>query len=260
MIVRSAGITVPGKVRASNQDNFFINGTFKQDPGQGTYAVEDDRDPEKNLFAVCDGMGGYEHGEQASFKALQVLKDYSIDHIFKDPGDYVAKANRAICEEIIGDSGESVGTTLAIMGTHNGKAFFCNVGDSRIYLVRKGMLEQISVDHTRAQSMVNAGIIDEDEAKNIKEAHILSQHLGIAEDEFLISPKIRKDFNMKAGDIFIICSDGLTTMVDDQDIEKIVKKNRRAEAKKIVVALLERALKRGGTDNISIIIVKVDQS
>ena len=259
MTITSAGITVPGKVRTNNQDNFYINGTFKPDPKRDKYAVEDDRDPEKNIFAVCDGMGGYEHGEQASFRALQVLSEEDIDQIFEDPGKYVTRANRAICEEIIKDSGESVGTTLALMGVRNAKAFFCNVGDSRIYLVRRGEMEQMSVDHTRAQSMVNAGIVDADEAKNIKEAHILSQHLGISEDEFLIAPDIRKDFTIKTGDIFVICSDGLTSMVEDRDICKLVRKNRKEEAKKIAVELVLRALKSGGTDNISVIVVKVDR-
>lgn len=258
MKISSAGITMPGKVREENQDNLYINGRYKSDPADQVFGLRDTRQRDTYIFAVCDGIGGFRHGEKASLKAMEVLEKHGAE-VFDAPEDYVERANLAICEEIARESGESVGTTLALLCLKGDEALFCNVGDSRIYLFREGDLKQISLDHTRARMMVDAGIVDADRARGMRESHIPSQHLGIRKEEFIIEAEIRRDVPVKSGDICVLCSDGINTMLEDEEIRSMLEEHKNDTAEDICRILVGKANDLGGRDNISAIVVKLEK-
>ena len=126
------------------------------------------------------------------------------------------------------------------------------VGDSRIYMMRSGMLQQISKDHTIVQQMVDSGAITKEEARTHKRRHILSQNIGIFPDELIIEPHFAEPIELKEGDVFPLCSDGLTDMVSDDAIRTILANNEDAEG------LVAAALENGGRDNVTVIVIKVN--
>ena len=133
-----------------------------------------------------------------------------------------------------------------------GRAVACNIGDSRIYMMRSGMLQQISKDHTIVQQMVDSGAITKEEARTHKRRHILSQNIGIFPDELIIEPHFAEPIELKEGDVFPLCSDGLTDMVSDDVIRTILANNEDAEG------LVAAALENGGRDNVTVIVIKVN--
>ena len=257
MKIESAGGTHVGKIRINNEDNFYINGYYKKDVTENIKAVEDDIDRLYYTYAICDGMGGESLGELASLRAMEVLKAYDSDNLQHLIKQFVDEANWKICREIEANSGKRIGTTIAMLNINQESAEICNVGDSRIYRFRKDRLEQLSQDHTRIQNMVEAGIITREEAETNKMRHILTQHLGIFPNEFVIEPYISKDIHLQKGDIFLLCSDGLTDMVGDFDLEKSIQTYSGESPKKIVHELVCQALEAGGKDNISVIVAKI---
>lgn len=243
-----------GKVRKNNEDNFFLNGYYKRN-------LELISDEKKALvlgggvFAVCDGMGGEEFGEKASLLAVETLKDYDYKDFEEYVSDYVDKANEKICRLITENAGKRSGTTLALLNIHNGIATGYNIGDSRIYLFRNRELKQISEDHTRVAQMVKMGILTKENASNHKERHVLTQHLGIFPDELLIEAYKSAEIGVCKNDIYLLCSDGLTDMLTDEEIDDIIK--NQLSAKKLARTLQEAALEKGGKDNVTVGIIKI---
>lgn len=257
MIIKSAGMTHIGKVRLKNEDNFYINKTYREDVDGNIKAAEDQGSRKHYTYAVCDGMGGESYGEIASINALKVLRAYDNHNIRKNLHKYVNAANEAICSISNSRRAGTTGTTLAMFVSDGITADLMNIGDSRIYRFRNGLLEKCSKDHTQAQDLIDAGIMSEDDVEKSKQSHILTQHLGISEDEFLIEPHISSNVELVRGDIFLLCSDGLTDMVTTSDIKEIIAVNCDDSPKNIVSRLIKRALDNGGKDNVTAIIVKV---
>ena len=159
-----------------------------------------------------------------------------------------------ICDEMLGKSGKRMGSTLAALYMDEGMAVGCNVGDSRIYFIRGGKLAQLSVDHTIVQQMVDMGVLTREEARVHKKKNIITKNIGIFPEEMLIEPHFTEPVSLQEGDMFLLCSDGLTDMVRDEEIEEILSK------KEITVqadALVKAALKNGGRDNVTVLLVKV---
>ncbi len=255
MKIESAGGTHIGKVRANNEDNFYINGYYKKNTEVSVKAAEDSIERDWYTYAVCDGMGGESRGEVASLMALEILEkqDQSNTAFFSE---YVQKANETICEEMRLCGGNRMGTTLALLHLKEGHAAFCNLGDSRIYRWREGTLTQLSRDHTRAEQLVRAGILSEKQARNSDQRHILTQHLGVFQEEFLLEPETGRDLVVRKKDIFLLSSDGLTDMLDDWELEALLTDYQDESPKKMVNELICRALDKGGRDNLSVIVVK----
>ena len=119
-------------------------------------------------------------------------------------------------------------------------------------MMRGGKLEQLSVDHTIVQQMVDSGALTKEEAKNHRKRHILSQNIGLFPDELIIEPYFTEPIVLKSGDIFLLCSDGLTDMVSDDAIRTILANNEDAEG------LVAAALEKGGRDNVTVVVIKVN--
>lgn len=242
-----------GKVRGNNEDNFFINGKFRKDVSSTYTLVKDCEKRSFGLYAVCDGMGGEECGEFASLTAVRELKHFFNKDFLADADKYIDKANKCVCDESAKKGGR-MGTTLAVLYIEDDKAFGFNVGDSRMYLYREGTLKRISKDHTHAQSLADMGLIGQDEVDSHKGAHKLTQHLGILPDEMIIEPFKTGEIKVLRGDVFIICSDGITDMLTDDGICRIVGKNKDAES--IAHELVDAALENGGKDNATVMVIK----
>lgn len=251
-----------GLVRGNNEDNFYFN---------GTYLTEENRDIPSALaencinplqfFAVCDGMGGEAFGEVASLIAVQTLAKYHemLDSITYHSMDkyvdmYIAEVNNLITEESAKNEGKRIGATLALLCIEGDMAHCYNVGDSRIYLLRGRKLKQISEDHTQAVRAVKMGVMTAEQAQTHPHRNKLTQHLGIAPEEMIVEP-YRCEFALKKNDKYFLCSDGITDLVNDAEIEQLLKQKQSEDA--IAASLVDLALQKGGKDNITSMVVRV---
>lgn len=254
-----------GKIRKNNEDNLFFDGEFR-DSAESMSSFRktlSSQDPIK-LFALCDGMGGEAMGEQASYMAVSGLKEIEL-HFKQDKGKsfpklmprYLARVNESLCQTIRKNKGLRMGSTFASLIIRSNVAQAMNIGDSRIYLFRNGKLSQLSVDHTYAQRLVEMGIITQEEAVRHPERNRLSQHLGLFPEEAKIQPALSPEIWLQAGDSFLICTDGVTEMVPEASITEILRSPQaflqQAEN------LMQRALTAGGKDNISLILIKIQE-
>lgn len=209
------------------------------------------------LFALADGMGGYAAGETASREALQVLqqeaekfKELTGTELCTALRETVQQANAHIRQMAQSEAQyHDMGTTLvAVYLAADGKAYAVNVGDSRLYTWRAGVLQQITRDHSYVAELLANGEITAQEAFKHPQKNIILRAVG-AEDE------LEADcFTMEltADTKLLLCSDGLSDMVDDRQISEILQAHETAEAAE---ALLEAALDNGGRDNISLILI-----
>ena len=249
-------ITHSGRIRRENEDNYSLNGrlTSTGDLKKGSAFVQSMKEPFH--LAVCDGMGGESYGDIASGLATEVIASQAVN-VYDSGEDFsfaisnsLVEANSRICEEIEA-RGKRMGTTLAAVYAVKGKFYCVNIGDTRIYHYSKGILEQISFDHTHAQTIVDAGEAMMDEIGSIPDAKKLTRHLGIFPEEANLSPNISVIDDVDNGDILLLCSDGLTDMLSDEEITAVLS---TAESSQDCASKLVRlALERGGKDNITAI-------
>lgn len=230
-----------GNLRENNQDYYYISN--QDDPIQ--------------VFILADGMGGYAGGEVASKlateSALEYIKknfDNSLDNIAKLITDSMQYANKQVYKESQKDKDlEEMGTTLEICLIYNNVAYIGHIGDSRIYRLRNKNLEKLTTDHSYVEKLLRDGTITKEEAFNHPKKNMLIKALGCIDE---IEPDILvQDFIEK--DILIICSDGLTNMVSENQLCDIVNN----EENKTEV-LVNTAKTLGGYDNITVIIIQND--
>ncbi len=232
-----------GKSREINQDYYYIS---------------QDTDVPR-LYILADGMGGYKGGEIASKLATDSVKSYinsnfdenlvEKDEILKLIESAVEYANMVVYEkskEV--PELEGMGTTLEVCLIYNNKAYIGHVGDSRIYRIRKGVIRKLTKDHSYVQQLVEDKKITREEAKTHPKKNMLTKALGCTP---YVEPDIRAR-NFERDDIFIMCSDGLTNMVDDNNICELIMQDITTAADK----LIENANASGGYDNITVIIIK----
>lgn len=254
-------ITHPGKKRMKNEDNFYIDGKWKQNIEQHSMKVSGSVETGKLLAAVFDGMGGTAKGERASFIAAEnmefydaMIKNGQASPLKNDEMQYVDMANKAICREM-SKSGRGMGTTLAILEFSNDSVIAENIGDSRIYRWSHQKLERISTDHTMVARLIRMKQITEEEARTHHMNHRLTQYLGIPEEEMYLEPAVTEIIPLNAGDKYLICSDGLTDMLTDSEIAEVMKSNSSANS--IAEQLVQDALAAGGKDNVTVCVIDV---
>lgn len=223
--------THKGMVRDNNEDSVF--------PSSSGNSLDE------VLVIVADGMGGHVAGEVASRLAVNAAASSELD-----AADRIAAGNRAIREEVARDPGlEGMGTTMTLLSIDGTTATIGHIGDSRAYLLRDGDFSQLTEDHTVAAEYVALGQLDPEEAATHPQRHMLTRTLGLTRfvnvDEF--------KFDVVAGDRVLLCSDGLTEMVSDQDIGSTL---RRETLEEVVWKLVEMANNAGGVDNISVVAVE----
>ena len=207
-----------------------------------------------NLLFVADGIGGHRAGYFASRFTVEVLAEEVQNSKETHPeqilGNAIQTANERLMEEAAKDSRlEGMGTTLVAATILDHVLYFANVGDSRLYLINKE-IRQLSKDHSMVEEMVRLGGLTEEEAKHHPDKNIITRAMGVKD-------KVEPDFfeyRLKGGDTILMCSDGLTNMVDDDEIFQIVKSAR--DIVEAVETLIQRANENGGSDNIGIVLAQ----
>lgn len=258
-IVCSAS-TVTGNHRENNEDCFYLDGIVSP-CGADEFSQEKESETAVQVFAVFDGMGGEACGEVASSTAAGVLAKAhtrffgeNSSPITKIVGDFFKESSKAV-EDKAKELGKMIiGTTCALACLYKGKLFAANIGDSRTYYYTGGRLAQISKDHTEAQYLIDKGIMDEEEARNSSAKHGLMRFLGMPTDFQPLAAYYSRPIVPKSGDVLLLCSDGLTDMLYDEDIQRIIAAGKNAA--KTCEALTALALERGGIDNTTVIVVK----
>lgn len=225
--------THQGRVRDHNEDSWFT--------------AED-----KGLWAVADGMGGAEGGEWASAVVVEQLRDLELGGDFDQCCEEIAEAlhaaNRLIFAEAL-TRGKQMGTTAVVLLVRDRRFAVLWVGDSRAYLLRDGVLHQISKDHTQVQEMIDRGMLTADEATGHPMRHILARAVGVTE---AMEVDVIVD-QIEAGDTFLLSSDGLHCCVADSDIESTLP---GPSLEGVATRLVERSLDNGAPDNVTVVVVR----
>ncbi len=255
--IEGAVATHAGRVRSGNEDNYYLFGNYRYDTGIRQKREYKTVLAQQMAAAVYDGMGGEEAGEVASLLAVKECMPCTIEEIREAICRQIYSANEAVCREMKRRGGGRMGTTVAALYVDADTAVCCNVGDSRCYFMRGGTLRQLSVDDSEARTMVEMGILSPEKARASKSWHKLTQHLGVHPDEFVIEPHISEPISLRAGDLFLLCSDGLSDMVLDDEIAQIVRAGKTAM--QTADALVEAALERGGRDNVTAMVLQVKE-
>jgi len=255
--IKSAAASNLGNIRENNEDTFYLNGKLFE----AAKGVANEFDTSScGFFAVFDGMGGEAFGEVASAIAAQILQKYHKKIINEKTSsheivnEYCIEANALICDEI-NKTGKRMGTTFALLFVQNNIVYAYNIGDSRIYLYKDGQIAQLSKDHTQATRLIDMGIITKEMAKTHPARHTLTQHLGIFPEEMIIEPFAAIPVTIAGGEIFLLCTDGLTDMLDDNEIKKNLCPH--ADVQNTANKLIDAALEKGGRDNITVIVSKI---
>ena len=243
MKLRAGWLSIVGK-RPNNEDACFI-------------------DPRYHFFLVADGMGGQSAGERASGLAMEIIpqklqkidfENSSADHAVKIIDEAVAEANYDIMA--IGEADPSLknmGTTVTFLVQAAGTLYAGGVGDSRVYLLRGGKLQQLTKDHSLTQALIDAGTLTPDEAVNHRYKNVLYRYLGCKEGGSGTSPHQVKP---QPGDRLLLCTDGVTGGASDQELESILAAG--SDPQKIAEQIVQAATDGGSKDNITAVVVVVE--
>lgn len=252
MEIRFFGKSDVGRKREKNEDSILV-------------------DESLGLFIVADGMGGHLGGEFASRLAVtttqKAIKKFQEDPEMTlqleashrgDPGEHLRYAIRFSSKRIFDEASRvsnlrGMGTTIVALLIRGDKGYIGHVGDSRAYLIRQEGIEQLTVDHSLVEEQLQAGFITKDEMKNHKLKNIITRSVGF-QDDVETDLMVR---DLKSGEHYLLCSDGLSNLVPDQEIHKTVMQGRSRDPKAICEKLIEFANKKGGDDNVSVILVSI---
>jgi protein phosphatase len=220
-----------------------------------------DKSQQNALAIVADGMGGHAAGETASHEAVHSIQShYFAKKYFSNPirtlKNAVIRANTHVYQLAAHNPALSgMGTTATALAIVNGYAYYAHVGDSRLYLLRNGVMQQLTQDHTLVSQMLRDGLIAKEQALTHPDRNIVTRALGtqpIVEVDIVKSP-----IPIQAGDVFVLCSDGLYDLVTDSDIANLVSEYSPTDACQL---LIESARSAGGYDNISVIILAMQST
>jgi PPM family protein phosphatase len=233
MIGRVAGVTDPGRTRRHNEDSYVI---------------------EPPLFAIADGMGGAVAGEVASRLATTALKESGADARGEQRiADLIQEANRRVYDRSSTDPNTSgMGTTITVALVEDEHVAFGHVGDSRAYLIRDARMEQLTEDHSLVNELLKTGKLSREEAETHPQRSVITRALGTDPDVDVDTFSVRAE----NGDLFLLCSDGLTDMVSEDSILDVVERNRD-DIDGALRALVKEANRGGGQDNITVVAFEI---
>lgn len=251
MLLEAFARTDPGPVRENNEDCFLI-------------------DLETGLFVVADGMGGHASGEVASAIAVQTVQDVLVnaqdpeetrlDRDALDDDDAIRERLRYAMNQasvrirkaaLDNPAHSGMGTTLTVLLIENGTAHFGHVGDSRLYLFRDGRIKRLTRDHTVVQQEIDAGRLTPELARIVPHKNILTQSVGYhgpVEPDTSTRPAL-------PGDIFLLCSDGLTDPLDDNALARICSATPFED---LAEELVQQALHHGTEDNVTVVLIRIE--
>lgn len=240
-ILRIAARSDLGKIRANNEDCLAF-------------------DARLGIAVLADGMGGSNAGEVASAVAIEVVMQHVVEQsdrlhsraALATLRDALTLANRRVYA--LAQSRreyDGMGTTLVAGMVHAGTFFAAHVGDSRAYRFRRGELARLTADHSLVQQLVAQGILSTAEARLAPNRNIVTRAIGIEVDVECDLTEV----DARAGDVFLLCSDGLTDMIDDASIARLCALNVDADVATLADTLIDAALRAGGFDNVSVIVL-----
>ena len=245
MTIKAFGLTDVGQRRESNEDDFLL------EPGLGVYAV-------------ADGMGGHAAGEIASKLAIETLRDVlrrddsengpmTAEEAAEWLRSAVVEANRRICDSIrLHEERRGMGTTVVAMVQSGREAIVGHVGDSRLYLLRGGEFLRLTSDHSWVNEQVKLGLMNDDAAQRHPMRNIVTRALGSRPDVTVDLSAVE----VEPGDVFLLCSDGLNTMLTDPQIQGILAA-RRQDPESACRELVREANAHGGEDNVTVVVACV---
>jgi protein phosphatase len=240
LVIKADGTSDVGQLRSGNEDSFLL-------------------DHDHNLYAVADGMGGHAAGEVASRLAVEALKEAWAEGAEGESDDDkmvrgFSVANERIREEVERDAARhGMGTTLVAAHFEGGEARIANVGDSRAYVLRAGNLRQITTDHSWVREQLDSGKISAEEAANHPFRNVITRALGTR-------PQVEVDLlnlPLEGGDRLLLCSDGLTGMLEDEEITRILMES--SDTQEAVARLVDEANEAGGEDNITVVLIECSE-
>lgn len=234
MVFETAAVTHQGRVRAANEDSYLLR------PGSG-------------LWAVSDGMGGHKGGRIASALVVEELGRINdvggASNLLAECTRALEAANARLRAHAAAIKVDMMGATVVLLLIH-GDAFACIwSGDSRVYRVREGVIAQLTRDHSEAEELVAEGVISREEARTWPRRNVVTRAIGAT-----VEPELEiVDGIAELGDTFVLCSDGLTCHLEDEEIRDLV---MAGGPKRAADALVELALERGGRDNVTVVVVR----
>jgi protein phosphatase len=209
-------------------------------------------------FIIADGMGGHKSGEIASKKAVELVCNHLLDANWdiEDISELLKNTINTVNEEIynfsvMDEATQGMGTTLIIAVVKNGKLYIGHVGDSRVYLIRDNTIKKLTWDHSFTEELVKNGSITKDEAVNHPKKHMITRAVGFEIDLLVDTYEI----DILENDIILLCTDGLTNMIDEDMILDIIKNEDNPQI--ACDSLIQNANNRGGEDNVTVIIGKI---
>jgi PPM family protein phosphatase len=233
LIGRVAAVTDPGRTRRHNEDSYVI-------------------DPP--LFAIADGMGGAQAGEVASKLATAALKESGAGSGGEQRiAELIREANRRVYDRSSSDPNTSgMGTTITVALVEDDHVAFGHVGDSRAYLIRDAEMQQLTEDHSLVNELLKTGKLSREEAEVHPQRSVITRALGTDPDVDVDTFTVTAE----TGDLFLLCSDGLTDMVDEQSILDVVERYRN-NIERALRALVKEANRGGGVDNITVVAFEI---
>jgi len=259
IVIDAAVCSNKGRLRGNNEDNFLFNGLYmeRESADEGGLFKAECRNRVQH-YAVCDGMGGVDAGEEAAYQAVCALKKLlaGVDPVSQP--EALAEGVQRISDEIHQEAhrrGGKSGSTMALISIACERARAFNVGDSRVYMLRGGSLQRVSTDHSEVQRMIAMGILTEEEARTHPKRHMINQFLGMPPGEVRLTVSGTEPIALVAGDWLLLCSDGLTDMLNDAGIRKILQ--TAPTAPDAAKELVREALEAGGRDNVTVVCVRV---
>lgn len=256
--VSGAVISHIGNLRSNNEDNFYFNGCRmtinKINSGFATNYTESKT---FHLFAVCDGMGGLEGGERAATICAEGLSDLDrllpVETMKQRMTKCIMRMNEAVIQDAkVTGKGQKEGCTLALLYLRDNRGYVANVGDSRVYLLRQGKLEQVSMDHSMVYRMWMNGELTLEQMRKHPNANAITHYMGMPIQKVQGDFIYFNDFEIANGDRFLICSDGLTDLVPHERLTQIL--SAINTPMHIAEKLVLEALELSGKDNVTVIV------
>jgi protein phosphatase len=257
-----AALSHPGMAGKNNEDRYSVSSFHlgKDDPRPAVFAV------------VADGIGGHRAGEVAAELAINYISQGVAESNARKPlkilENAIHDASQAIAAHSAGkEHEEGMGSTCACAWVIENRLYTAHVGDSRIYLIRGKEIRRVTTDHTWVQEALEKGIITPDQARDHPNIHVIRRHLGgiqlpdvdfrlrLTDEESDEEAQENEGFELAPGDMVLVCTDGLTDMVWDDEIYRIIRSKK--DAKSAVEALVELANERGGYDNITVVLLSM---
>ncbi len=247
-------LTDRGLRRENNEDNFYQDGFWLPQGGEGQEKARSAGPLSGGVLGVFDGLGGEQAGEFASFCAAKTLDEFRAalkscrdgDRVKSLVENYIRQVNGQLLQRSR-ELGGTVGSTMALLVFRSGTAHVLNLGDSRVYLLRGGKLSRLSRDHTLAAYLTARGELSAEEARRDPRRNSLTRHLGGREEDRALSPYCLPHIRVMPGDRFLLCTDGVHGMLEEGEIAARLRSARSAAA--CAETLVHAAVAAGGRDN-----------